>query len=140
MRSPATPLVRPPGLASRVADRRGAGGASGAHGRASRVPSRATVVAVGVALLGLAWLVVAFVAFPGAPAWGYDFEAYRNAAVRLAETGSLYQAETLAGPFSPGPYGLYLYPPPLGVAVGPFTAIPRARCGRSGSASTSARS
>jgi Glycosyltransferase family 87 len=86
-------------------------------------PPRSTVVAAGVALLGLAWLLVAFVALPDAPAWGYDFEAYRNAAVRLVETGSLYQAETLAGPFDPGPFGLYLYPPPLGVAVGPFTAI-----------------
>ena len=85
---------------------------------------RGTVVAVAVALLGLAWLVFAFVTFQGAAAWGYDFEAYRNAAMRLAESGSLYQAETLAGPFSPGPYGLYLYPPPLGVAVGPFTDIP----------------
>jgi hypothetical protein len=60
---------------------------------------------------------------PDAPAWGYDFEAYRNAAARLSETGSLYQDETLGGPFSPGPFGLYLYPPPLGVAVSPFTAL-----------------
>jgi hypothetical protein len=80
-------------------------------------------VAVAVALLGFAWLIVALVSFQDALAWGYDFEAYRNAALRLADTGSLYQAETLAGPFSPGPFGLYLYPPPLGVAVGPFTGV-----------------
>jgi Glycosyltransferase family 87 len=86
-------------------------------------PTRSTVLAGAVALLGLAWLLIVLVSLPNAPAWGYDFEAYRNAAERLAETGSLYQAETLAGPFSPGPFGLYLYPPPLGVAVGPFTAI-----------------
>jgi hypothetical protein len=86
--------------------------------------SRGSLVAFGVALLGLAAIVLAFVTFEGAAAWGYDFEAYRNAALRLAQTGSLYQADTIAGPFNPGPYGLYLYPPPLGVAIGSFADVP----------------
>jgi hypothetical protein len=76
-----------------------------------------------LALAGLAWLILALAVLPGSPAWGYDYEAYLNAAVRLSTEGSLYQAETLAGPFRPGPYGLYLYPPPLGVAMGPFTPL-----------------
>lgn len=80
-------------------------------------------IALVLALAGLAWLLLVLVALPGAPAWGYDFEAYLNAALRLAAEGSPYQAETLAGPFSPGPYGLYLYPPPLAVAMGPFTGL-----------------
>jgi hypothetical protein len=87
-------------------------------------PTWVTLAALGLALLGGVWLLVALLTFPTADAWGYDFEAYRNAALRLAETGSLYQAETLAGAFSPGPYGLYLYPPPLGVVVGPLAAMP----------------
>ena len=51
--------------------------------------------------------------------WAYDFEAYVNAAARLESEGSLYQEETLGGPFRPGPYGLYLYSPTLGVTLLP---------------------
>jgi alpha-1,2-mannosyltransferase len=55
--------------------------------------------------------------------WAYDFEAYISAASRLADGGSLYQAETLSGPFRPGPYGLYMYSPTLGVALLPLTEM-----------------
>jgi alpha-1,2-mannosyltransferase len=68
--------------------------------------------------------VAGFLTFPGGDGWGYDFQAYADAAVRLEATGSLYQAETLEGPYRPGPYGLYMYAPPLGIAVTPLTALP----------------
>jgi hypothetical protein len=53
--------------------------------------------------------------------WGYDFSAYYDAAVRLIAHGSPYQAETLNGPFRPGPGGLYLYSPPLALLIVPMT-------------------
>jgi hypothetical protein len=55
--------------------------------------------------------------------WGYDYLAYVNAAERLIATGSLYQAETLSGPYRPGPFGLYMYAPPLGVSLQPATGL-----------------
>lgn len=76
-----------------------------------------------LAVLGGLWLVAGFVAFPGAEGWGYDYQAYADAAARLAERGSLYQAETLDGPYRPGPYGLYMYAPPLGIAIGPLAEL-----------------
>lgn len=48
---------------------------------------------------------------------GYDFRAYWNAGARFLATGTLYDPATVAGPFRPGPFGLYLYPPPLGVLL-----------------------
>ena len=77
----------------------------------------------GLALVGLLWLALAFTSLQAGEAWGYDYRAYRDAAVRLDESGSLYQAETLAGPYRPGPFGLYMYAPPLGIAVGPFVPL-----------------
>ena len=53
--------------------------------------------------------------------WGYDFRAYYDAAVRLVQTGSPYQVETLSGPFQPGPAGLYLYSPVPALVVVPLT-------------------
>jgi hypothetical protein len=81
---------------------------------------------IGVLLTASAalWLVLGLLAFPGNEGWGYDFLAYRDASVRLAEGGSLYQEETLAGAYRPGPYGLYMYAPPLGVAIGPLAGLP----------------
>ena len=52
--------------------------------------------------------------------WALDYLAYRDAALRLAAEGSLYSSLTVSGPFHPGPTGLYLYPPPLGIAVTPL--------------------
>jgi hypothetical protein len=71
-----------------------------------------------LALAGLAWLAVVFFSLQAGAAWGYDYRAYHDAAVRLGETGTLYQPETLDGPYRPGPFGLYMYAPPLGIAVG----------------------
>jgi hypothetical protein len=88
-----------------------------------------------MAALALVWLATAAVSISSAEvkpgetatglgdAWGYDFEAYANAAMRLSAEGSLYQAETLDGPFRPGPYGLYMYSPTLGVALLPVADI-----------------
>lgn len=70
------------------------------------------------------YLSLALIILPGSKGWGYDFEAYVNAARRLASSGSLYQDVTLSGAFRPGPYGLYLYAPPLGVAVLPLSGVP----------------
>ena len=80
-------------------------------------------LAAGLACIGLLWLLLGLTVYPGGEGWGYDYRAYLDAAVRLGETGSLYQAGTLGGPYRPGPYGLYMYAPPLGVAVAPMTML-----------------
>ena len=76
-----------------------------------------------VAGLGLAWLLLALPALAETPNWAEDFEAYRAAAVRLAEEGTLYLAHSLTTGFEPQGQGLYLYPPPLGIAFEPFAAF-----------------
>ncbi|HUR16089.1 MAG TPA: glycosyltransferase 87 family protein [Candidatus Limnocylindrales bacterium] len=55
--------------------------------------------------------------------WAYDFQAYHDAALRLLETGSPYQEQTLSGPFRPGPGGLYLYSPILALVLAPLTNL-----------------
>ena len=81
-------------------------------------------VAVGLAAAGILVLTVTTAAWIGLePAWAYDFRAYFDAALRLLASGSPYQAETLGGPFRPGPGGLYLYSPLLAVALVPLTAL-----------------
>jgi hypothetical protein len=82
------------------------------------------VAGVVLAVVGLLWILLGFMASYGGQAWGYDYLAYADAAERLADSGTLYQAETLDGPYRPGPYGLYMYAPPLGVAVTPLTSLP----------------
>jgi hypothetical protein len=84
---------------------------------------RRLLLAMALAAVGALWLVAAFVVLPGGEGWGYDYRAYADAAQRLAETGTLYQDETLSGPYRPGPYGLYMYAPPLGLAVGPLAGL-----------------
>lgn len=74
----------------------------------------------GVLILG--WAAVTWMAHP--TGLGFDIRAYYDAALRLAETGSPYQSETLSGPFRPGPLGLYLYAPPLAVFFAPLAQIP----------------
>jgi len=82
----------------------------------------AAPLSTGLALLGLAVLGLAVTMWVGrSPGWAYDFHAYYDAAIRLIMTGSPYQAETLSGPFRPGPYGLYLYAPPLAMLFVPLT-------------------
>ncbi|MBA3307084.1 MAG: DUF2029 domain-containing protein [Chloroflexi bacterium] len=79
--------------------------------------------AVWLAVMGAIFMVSAMAVLIDAQGWGYDFEAYYLAALRLARGDSIYQSWTLAGPFRPGPYTLYLYAPPLAVAMLPFTAL-----------------
>ncbi len=79
---------------------------------------------VGLAVLGLLVIATASAAWiGGARGWAYDFSAYFDAAQRLVTTGSPYQADLIAAPYRPGPYGLYLYAPPLAVLFTPLTAI-----------------
>ena len=93
--------------------------------RAAARPTRdwTTFAGLVLATLGGLWLILSFVSFPGAEGWGYDYQAYADAAVRLTDDGSLYQAETLDGPYRPGPHGLYMYAPPLGIAVTPLRTL-----------------
>lgn len=51
---------------------------------------------------------------------GYDFDAYRAAAIRLLAHLPLYDA----GARQVGPAGLFLYPPPFAVGMIPFALIP----------------
>ena len=82
----------------------------------------AAPLSLGVALLGLSVLGLAATMWIGrSPGWAYDFHAYYDAALRLIGTGTPYQQETLGGAFRPGPYGLYLYSPPLAMLFVPLT-------------------
>lgn len=81
-------------------------------------------LAAGLALFGLLVLGLSIWNWIGrSPGWGYDFHAYYDAALRLIATGSPYQAETLGGPFRPGPFGLYLYSPVVALLFVPLTMI-----------------
>ncbi len=81
-------------------------------------------IGVGIAVGGSVVLIVAMIVWADqAISWAYDFQAYYDAAVRLMLTGTPYQAETLGGPFQPGPFGLYLYAPPLALAMVPLTQL-----------------
>ena len=91
-----------------------------------------SLVAVG---LGLAWLGYLAVLHsdqyrsgalpPGLEAspWGFDFNAYLHASLRLIEAGSLYAPEQVALSFEPGRLDMYQYAPPFGVAMLPFTGL-----------------
>ena len=79
-------------------------------------------LALGLAAVGLIALLATLAAwYNESRGWAYDFRAYYMAAQRLIETGSPYQAQTLAGPFRPGPFGLYLYAPILAGLFVPLT-------------------
>jgi alpha-1,2-mannosyltransferase len=78
---------------------------------------------VGLAALGAIFLAAALLIFHESRGWGYDFEAYYLAAQRWARGDGLYQSWQLTEPFRPGPFGLYLYAPPLALAVVPFTLL-----------------
>jgi alpha-1,2-mannosyltransferase len=92
-------------------------------GQAQRRPHRGLLLGTALAVLGLLWIAAGALSFPDDEGWGYDYRAYADAAVRLAESGTLYQPETLSGPYRPGPFGLYMYAPPLGVAIAPLSGI-----------------
>ena len=81
-------------------------------------------IAVGVAGLGLLVIALAITASAGrAFNWGYDFRAYYDAALRFVTSGTPYQSHTLAGPFQPGPRGLYLYSPWPALLTVPLTSL-----------------
>ena len=80
-------------------------------------------LALGLAVVGALFLLLAFALLQGSPGWGFDVEAYLWAGHRVALGESPYWAYTLAGPFSPGPWGIYLYAPPLSVAFVPLTVL-----------------
>jgi alpha-1,2-mannosyltransferase len=71
-----------------------------------------------LAILVFAGLVVAILASAG-DTWGYDFQAYAQAAHRLLDGQPLYDSNVdLAGGFA-----IYLYPPPFAVAFIPFALL-----------------
>jgi hypothetical protein len=73
--------------------------------------------------LGLAVIGLAAVAFIGSPGFAYDFSAYDLAARRLADGQALYPPG-VAEAYNAGAYAdLYLYPPPLAVALIPMTTL-----------------
>jgi hypothetical protein len=73
---------------------------------------------------GLAAIAVAIPIFIGSPGFGYDYTAYDAAARRLASGAPLYPPGT-AESYNAGSYaGLYLYAPPLAVALLPAAAVP----------------
>jgi hypothetical protein len=53
---------------------------------------------------------------------GYDFRAYRDAAVRLLAGGPLYDTTIVVA----GPFGQFLYPPPAVLVGVPFTLVDQA--------------
>ncbi len=74
--------------------------------------------AIGLAVIGLA-----AVGFIGSTGFAYDFAAYDLAARRLAGAQPLYPIGVAAA-YNAGAYAnLYLYPPPLAVALIPLTAL-----------------
>ena len=86
-----------------------------------QVPSRRLLR---IALVGAAvWLGVALLFQYTSGGWTFDLKAYLLAAERLIHGAGLYQPVTLAGPFRPGPAGLYLYAPPLAVAAMPLALL-----------------
>jgi hypothetical protein len=83
--------------------------------------SRERIVGLILAAVGGAILLAAWAALRSSTGHDFDLDAYLGAAHRLAGGGSAYQPETIGGPFTPGPHGLYLYPPPLAVLLAPFS-------------------
>jgi hypothetical protein len=81
-------------------------------------------LALAVAAGGALVLAVAAVIFPAGEAWGFDFHAYYQAALRLLATGSPYDPATLRGPFDLGPvHGLFVYSPLAAQVFVPLTAL-----------------
>lgn len=97
--------------------------------RAGRRERLILFVSVVLAMLALGLFVRNLLWFVSTPAWGFDLEAYLDAARRLARGdlalpgGSIYDPAALAGPFRPGPYKLFLYSPPFAAAMLPLTAV-----------------
>jgi hypothetical protein len=76
------------------------------------------LVAIGVAILG-----IVAASFIGSSGFAYDFTAYDLAARRIAASQALYPPG-LAEAYNSATYaGLYLYPPPLAIALVPLTVV-----------------
>jgi hypothetical protein len=76
-----------------------------------------------IASIGLVALGLAIVVFVNSEGFGYDFRAYDDAARRIASGAPLYLPGTIDA-YGAGRYeGLYLYPPPLAVALLPLTVL-----------------
>jgi hypothetical protein len=76
-----------------------------------------------IAVIGLAVLGLATTFFVNSEGFGYDYLAYDGAARRVAAGAPLYLPGTVAA-YAEGRYeGLYLYPPPLAIALVPLTAL-----------------
>jgi hypothetical protein len=83
----------------------------------------ATAAPILVGTVGFAILLVAATRFIGSSGFSYDYAAYDLAARRLAAGGPLYPAG-VAEAYNSGAYAnLYLYAPPLAVALLPATLL-----------------
>lgn len=75
------------------------------------------------AVVGAVLLTLAVVIFVNSRGFGYDYSAYDAAARRIASGVALYLPGT-AEAYARGAYeGLYLYPPPLAIALVPLTLV-----------------
>src|SRR6185312_675632 len=92
-----------------------------------RALTRLAPFVLGAVGVGILLLVAA--TFIGSSGFGYDFEAYDLAARRIAvgeaiDGTNLLYPPGLAEAYNSGQYArLYLYPPPLAVALVPLTAL-----------------
>ena len=86
-----------------------------------RALTRLAPVIVGT--IGLVILLLAAQSFVASGGFAYDYEAYDLAARRIAAGQPLYPPG-LAEAYNSGDYaGLYLYPPPLAIAIVPMTML-----------------
>jgi hypothetical protein len=102
--------------------------AGDASDRARRRDRLLLFTAIAIAVLALGLFLLQLVTFLPSDAWRFDLEAYLDAARRLArgdlgQGWSIYDRDSLRGPFRPGPYKLFLYSPPFAAAMLPFTAV-----------------
>lgn len=87
----------------------------------ARVWAPAVAASLGLVVLGLAAVV-----FVNSNGFGYDFRAYDAAARRVAEGGPLYVPGSVEA-YRDGRFeGLYLYPPPMAIALVPLTLMTQA--------------
>ena len=90
----------------------------------TEVQRREVTLAVLLGGVGALLLLVAGLVMMGGAGTAYDLTAYLAAAARVLAGGTPYQPETLGGPFRPGPADLYLYAPPLAVAMTLLARLP----------------
>ena len=88
---------------------------------AGRALTRLAPVALGA--FGIVILLLASSTFVGSSGFAYDYDAYHLAAARIAAGQALYPPDVAEAYNSAEYAGLYLYPPPLAVALVPMTAL-----------------